>query len=201
MERFAEDCANLLDVLNIHAPIVICGLSMGGYVSLSFYRQYPYRVSGLVLAATRSGADTIAVKANRDGAIQIAVQNGSTAIADSMLPKMFAEHTYRTKPELIALIREMMANTSVEGVIGALSAMRDRSDSTDMLPSIHIPTLILHGSNDQLIPVSMAQEMHMAIPFSKIAILPEAGHLLNLEQPKMFNQAVSEFVTSNPHLV
>ena len=152
------------------------------------------------MAATRAGADPVAVKANRENAIQLAGQQGSLAIAESMLPKMFSQETYITKPALVDFIREMMVHTSVEGIIGALGGMRDRMDSTHMLPLIKVPTLIIHGANDQLIPVSVAQEMHAAIPGSKITVLPEAGHLVNLEQPSMFTTAIDHFVASTLNL-
>ena len=111
MDMLAEDCLALLDYLAITAPVVICGLSMGGYITLAFYRNFPARVSGLILAATRASADSPAAQENRDKAIGLAQQHGSPAIAESMLPKMFAPGTYNTHPALITETRAMMAQT------------------------------------------------------------------------------------------
>ena len=73
MGLFAEDCANLLDQLGMTGPVVVGGLSMGGYVAFEFARRYPERVAGLILAATRAGADSPEVKDARDKAAGVAI--------------------------------------------------------------------------------------------------------------------------------
>jgi pimeloyl-ACP methyl ester carboxylesterase len=113
-----------------------------------------------------------------------------------MQPKMLAPKTYETNPELVARVRGIMEMTSVEGVVGALLGMRDRPDSTPSLAGITVPTLILHGSDDQIIPFKEAEAMQAAIPNAKLRLLPDAGHLLNLEQPERFNQAVENYLAS-----
>lgn len=194
MEMFSNDCARLLDHLGLEGPVVVGGLSMGGYVALDFYRRFPQRVAGLILAATRAGADSEEGKAGRDKAADLARAEGVGAIADSMLPKLLAASNYQSQPDLVEFMRDMMLATSEEGLIGALAAMRDRPDSTSLLGSIDFPTLIIHGQDDQLIPPSEAQVMREAIPGSQLVLVPEAGHLPNLEQPQVFNDAVREFL-------
>ena len=194
MEMLADDCLALLDVLEIQQPVILCGLSMGGYISLAFFRNYPARVASLILAATRASADSPEAQINRDKAISVANQQGAQAISDSMLPKMFAPETSASNPTLIKNLREMMANTSLPGIIGALQGMKNRQDSTPLLPLIKVPALVCHGANDQLIPVAVAQEMAASIPNAQLNIIPRAGHLLNLEQPALFNQAIADFI-------
>jgi pimeloyl-ACP methyl ester carboxylesterase len=196
METLANDCYQLLEAVGERQPAVICGLSMGGYVTLAFYRLYPERVAGLILAATRAGADSAEGKANREKAAAQAQEHGVQAIVEAMLPKMLAPKTYETNPELVARVRGIMEMTSVEGVVGALLGMRDRPDSTPSLAGITVPTLILHGSDDQIIPFKEAEAMQAAIPNAKLRLLPDAGHLLNLEQPERFNQAVENYLAS-----
>lgn len=196
MEMLAEDCNKLLDSLGVDIPIILCGLSMGGYISMAFYRQFSARVSGLIWAATRANADTQETRKNRDKAIAMANQEGSRAIAESMLPQMFAPATYESHPSLVSNIRDMMEKTSVAGITGALNGIKNRLDSTPMLPFIKVPTLIIHGAEDQLIPVTVAQEMANSILGAQLSIIPGAGHLLNQEQPTLFNQAVYDFVLS-----
>ena len=87
-----------------------------------------------------------------------------------------------------------MTSTSVTGIIGALESMKTRPDSTPYLGEITVPTLIIHGEDDQLIPFQEAQSMHAAIPGSTLVLISSAGHLPNLEQPELFNQAVDEFI-------
>ena len=194
MGMLADDCVSLLDALDIEQPALVCGLSMGGYITLAFYRRHPDRVRGLILAATRAGADSPEGKANRDKAIAQAKEEGTAAIASSMLPKMLAPKTYESKPDLVEQVENIMTSTSVPGIVGALEGMKQRPDSTPMLGKIDVPTLILHGEDDQLIPAQEAQEMHTAIADSSLHLVSNAGHLLNLEQPEKFNQAIREFM-------
>jgi 3-oxoadipate enol-lactonase len=194
MGLFADDCAALLDHLGIFGPVVVGGLSMGGYVAFEFCRKYPERVAGLILAATRAGADSAETKEARDKAAGVAIAEGTAPIAEGMLPKLLAPDNYENQADLVEYIREMMLETSPDGVAGALAAMRDRPDSTPDLFGLDVPVLIVHGAEDQLIPVAEAEAMAAALPSAKLVVVPGAGHLPNLEQPEIFNNAVREFL-------
>lgn len=194
LDDLADDCRAFLDAVRVTQPAVVCGLSMGGYVAFAFYRRYRARVAGLVLAATRAGADSPEGRAGRDKMAALAREQGAEAVADAMLPKMFAPKTYTAHPVLVERARAMMAGSSVDGIVGALGAMRDRADSTPTLAEITVPTLVVHGADDQLIPVSEAEKMQAGIEGARLVVLPDAGHLLNLEQPALFNSALADFV-------
>ena len=79
-------------------------------------------------------------------------------------------------------------------MVGALAAMRDRPDSTPTLAEIDVPTLIIHGADDQIVPLAEAEAMRDAIPGAKMVLIPEAGHVVNLEQIDVFNDAVTDFL-------
>jgi pimeloyl-ACP methyl ester carboxylesterase len=194
MTQLADDCADLMGHLNVATPFVVCGLSMGGYIALEFYRRYPEQVAGLILASTRAGADSTEGKAGRDKAAELAKTEGATAVSSGMLPKMLAAQNFESDEELVDYVKDVMSTASLNGVVGALAAMRDRIDSTPLLGDIDVPVLIIHGAEDQLIPPSEAQIMHQGIPDSQLIIIPEAGHLPNLEQPDIFNDAVIDFL-------
>jgi len=196
VDLFADDLNDFLDGLKINQPVVICGLSMGGYVTFAFYRKYATRVAGLIFAATKAGADTAEGKAGRDKAAATAQEKGVEAIAEAMLPKMFAPATYQSNPALVASAKAMMESTPLHGVVGDLAALRDRPDSIPTLATISVPTLVLHGADDQLIPAKEAELTQAGIKNSRLGLIPNAGHLLNLEQPEAFNQAISDFLTS-----
>ena len=115
VQQLADDCADLLGHLNVPTPFVVCGLSMGGYVALEFYRRYPEHVAGLILTATRAGADSEEGKVNRDRMIETAEKHGVTAVNKAMLPNLFAPDNYEEDEELVTYVREMMDKTSVEG--------------------------------------------------------------------------------------
>ncbi len=194
MDLLADDLNAFLDALQITRPVVICGLSMGGYVTLAFQRQFSPRLAGVILTATRAGADSPEGKAGRDKAAELARKEGVEAIVAAMLPKMLSPKTYEKKPELVQTVRSILEETSLEGVIGDLMGMKERPDLTPTLAEIELPTLILHGADDQLIPFREAEAMRDAIPNASLEILPDAGHLLNLEQPEQFNEAVRRFL-------
>jgi pimeloyl-ACP methyl ester carboxylesterase len=194
LETFSTDCATLLDQLGMTGPIVVAGLSMGGYIALDFCRRYPERVAGLILTATRAGADSAEAKKSRDEAAGVAIAEGAPAIADAMLPKLLAPGTYEAQPEVVDFVLDMMLETSEDGIVGALAAMRDRPDATGDLPGLDVPTLVVHGADDQLIPVAEAEAMAAALPRAKLVVVPDAGHLPNLEQPDFFNDAVRDFL-------
>jgi 3-oxoadipate enol-lactonase len=194
MSLLADDCATFLDALGIQHPIVICGLSMGGYIAFAFYRKYASRVAGLVLAATRPGPDTPEGQANRDKSAALARQHGVSAIAEAMLPKLLSPGTYQNKPELVRQVRTIMETISLEGISGDLMGMKERPDSTSTLAEIKVPTLVLHGADDQIIPLQEAEDMRDAISNARLQVLLQAGHLLNLEQPDLFNQAIKGFI-------
>ena len=196
MEQIADDAAALLEALGITQPVVVGGLSMGGYAALAFYRKYRQRVAGLILASTRAGADSAEGRAGREKSAANAREKGAGAIADAMLPKMFAPRTYANNPDLVHRLRHIMAGTSVPGLVGSLLGIRDRPDSTPLLAEIDRPVLVVHGAEDQLIPPSEAEAMHGALPDSRLELVPGAGHLVNMEQPASFNAAVRTFLQS-----
>ena len=167
---------------------------MGGYVAFEFARRYPEKVAGLILAATRAGADSPEVKEARDKAAGVAIAEGTPAIAEAMLPKLLAPDSYENQPDLVDFVREMMLETSEDGIVGAQAAMRDRPDSTPDLAGLKVPVLVIHGEEDQLIPLAEAEAMAAALPMSRLEVIPGAGHLPNLEKPQEFNDAGREFL-------
>lgn len=194
LEMFSSDCAQLLDHLELKGPVVVAGLSMGGYVALDFYRRFPERVAGLILAATKAGPDSAEGKEGRDNAADVVRTEGVGAIADGMLPKLFSADNFQKRRDLVEFLRDMMLATSEEGMIGALAAMRDRPDGITGLKDVDVPTLVIHGQEDQLIPASEAETTHRSIAGSQLVLVPDAGHLPNLEQPGAFNDAVRKFL-------
>lgn len=194
MDLLADDCAALLDALNINTPVIVNGLSMGGYIAMAFARRYPERLAGLVLTATRSGADSEAGKTARDQAASQAREQGVNAIVEAMLPKLLAPENFNSRPDLVKELRAIMSNTSLEGVLGDLEGMKTRPDSTASLAQVRVPARILHGADDQIIDKIEARMMVSALPHAGLMIIPESGHLPNLEQPETYNEMLQEFI-------
>lgn len=194
MELLAGDCVRLLDHMGYEGPVVVAGLSMGGYVAMEICRRYPERVLGLILAATKATADPDAAKAARDESAQVAAAEGVEPIVAGLLPKLLAPQAYEKEPDLVEFLQDMMLSTSPNGMVGALAAMRDRPDSTPDLPGWNVPSLVIHGEEDQLIPHAEAMAMAAALPDAELVIVPGAGHMVNLEQPEAFDDAVRDFL-------
>jgi YbgC/YbaW family acyl-CoA thioester hydrolase len=185
MATYADDLAAMLDALGVD-DVVLAGLSMGGYVAFEFLRRHRPRVRALALVDTRATADSAEGRKGREIAMADAREGGAPLIAEQMLPKLLAKSAPH---ELAEQVRAMMAAAPVPGLLGALAAMRDRPDSTDLLPELRgFPTLVVVGAEDVLTPPREAEGMAKAIPGAKLAIIPNAGHLAPLEQPEVFNQ-------------
>lgn len=193
MNRMAQDVAALLDHLEI-SRAVIGGLSMGGYVALAFYKQFPSRVRALIMADTRAQADTEEGKLTRQQQAEKALAEGMAGIADSMLPKLLTPDTVSKRPEVVKRVRDMMLKTKPEGAAGALLGMAERDDQTSLLSQISCPSLILVGQEDQITPVKDSEKMHREIPGSRLVVLENAAHVSNLERTEQFNEELTRFL-------
>lgn len=193
MEMLADDVKGLLDHLAVER-VVLCGLSMGGYVALAFYRKYRELVQALVLADTRAGADPPEVRQGRYQMMEIARREGPPAVAERMLPRLLAPITFERDPALVERVRKMMEAAPTTGLVGALAGMAERPDSTGLLPQIACPTLVVVGEHDAPAPPAEARTMAEAIPRARLEVIPEAGHLSNLEQPETFNQFLRDWL-------
>ncbi|MFN0111207.1 MAG: alpha/beta fold hydrolase [Blastocatellia bacterium] len=190
---FADDLAGLLDRLKIERA-TICGLSMGGYSAFAFYRKHAERVSALILCDTRATADSEEGKQARFEMAETARRNGASAMIEPMIPRLLGETTRQTKPAIIERVTKMIEVAQPEGIAQALIGMACRNDSTDLLPQISCPTLIVVGEEDKLTPPSDAENMHRAIASSQLQIINQAGHLPNLETTATFNRIVGQFL-------
>jgi 3-oxoadipate enol-lactonase len=194
MATYAADLAALLDALGVD-EVVLCGLSMGGYIAFEFLRRWRPRVRGLVLMDTRAEADSAEVRRARDTTAATARDGGAGAVAESLLPGMVSPETRTKSPEVLERVRAMMAATPVAGMVGALAAMRDRPDSTPLLAALSgLPTLVMVGENDSLTPPERSRAIAQAIPGARLVIVPGAGHVPPIERPVQVTDALREFL-------
>jgi pimeloyl-ACP methyl ester carboxylesterase len=195
MEQFADDVAGLLDHLGLQ-QVVLVGLSMGGYVALTFFRRHAHRLKALILTDTRAQADTDEGRAGRFHMAQTAYRKGPAAIREIMVPKLLCPMTLQSNRAVVSRVETMITQMEVSGLAGDLMAMAGRPDSIPLLPSIHCPTLVIVGAQDQATPVSDARLMAELIPNARLETIADAGHLPNLEQPGLFNQAMKRFLAT-----
>jgi 3-oxoadipate enol-lactonase len=196
IDQLADDIAHLLDALKITRPVVVGGLSMGGYVALAFARRHADRLCGLILADTRAEADSPEARENRDKMIAFARAHSPAEVIEQMLARLLGGETQTHHPEIADTVRAIAAQQPPGGIVAALQALRDRPDATGGLGVIRVPTLVIVGAEDILTPPSAAEAMVAAIPTSRYAKIAAAGHLSSLEQPEMFNAVVGSFLSS-----
>jgi 3-oxoadipate enol-lactonase len=176
---------------------VVGGLSMGGYVIFALLRRARLSIRALVLADTRAEADTDEGRANRKKMIALAEAEGAAGVAREMVPKLLGQTTMRQRPEVVARVRALIDSNSPQAITAAVQAMMHRPDSTPLLASIDVPTLIIVGEEDGLTPPPNSDSLHRGIRGSRLARIPEAGHLSSIERPDAFNEALESFLRSS----
>jgi pimeloyl-ACP methyl ester carboxylesterase len=186
----ADDVAALLTALGFEKAGV-SGLSMGGYVALAFAQRHRARLSELLLCDTKAAPDSPEARRGREDAIAQVQKEGVAALRDKQIPRLLAP---AASEALRAEVRGL-ATDRAEGVIAAIRALRDRPDRRAELSQIACPTLVVVGSDDVLSTPAEAREMADQIPGARLAEIPNAGHLSNLDNPAAFSRAVLEFLT------
>jgi 3-oxoadipate enol-lactonase len=192
IEAYADQAKAVVDALGV-GKVVLVGLSMGGYVILAFLRKYRDFAAGVVLADTRAEADAPEGIQKRTAQQKQVSEQGTAELIDALIGALLSQSTVERKRDVTERVKSLMDNPAY-GYIGALEAMKNRPDSTDGLVEIKVPSLIVVGENDGLTPPELSRKMHEHIGGSRLVVLPEAGHLSNLESPEAFNGALAEFL-------
>jgi 3-oxoadipate enol-lactonase len=122
-------------------------------------------------------------------------REGPSGVAREMLPKLLGKTTRESNPDIEATVRRLIKQQSPVAIRSAIHRMMHRPDSTPLLSQVAVPTLVITGDEDELIPVEESRRLARAIPGATLAILPRAGHLANLEQPDAFNEQLTAFLT------
>jgi 3-oxoadipate enol-lactonase len=193
IDDYAGDTIDLLDKLHVK-DAVVCGLSMGGYIAFAMYRHAATYFRALVLADTKSQGDTAEAVAGRKSMQQLVREKGPSAIADALLPKLLCDATRAANSTVVEQLRREIASNSVEAIAGALEALMTRPDSTPMLQTMRIPTLIVVGDQDAITPPPLSEQMNRDIAGSELVVIQGAGHMSNMEQPVAFNAALGRFL-------
>jgi len=186
MDDAAVRCLDSLDAAGVDRAVV-CGLSMGGYVSLALWRMARERFLGLILANTRSGADTPEGAAGRRALAERLHAEGSDFLVENPPPLL----SDGASPEVRARVRDMIAGQPAGAIAAAALGMAERPDSTSDLPTIDVPTLIITSTRDTLIPPEATMPMAELVPNAELSIIEDAGHLSNLEAPEAFDELLA----------
>jgi len=190
----ADGLENHLKDLNLSSPVVLGGISMGGYWAMEFLRRYPSKASKILFISTRPGVDKPEGRQNRLNMAEKVVKDGTGYLVEAMTPGLLGKTSLNEKPEAIRTLGQWIRETDPKAVALAQRAMADRRDQTDLMPRITAPTMILAGREDNLIPVSESESMAKAIPSCRLEILERVGHLVPLENPDEFQKILARFV-------
>jgi pimeloyl-ACP methyl ester carboxylesterase len=193
LEEFAEDVYALVTHLGLSA-FVLGGFSMGGYVLFRYMTRHADRVKAVLLLDTRADPDTPEGRQRRYDAIARIEKEGPAGYLDDFLKLVLSPKTLQSRPDLIPDLRDQMGKVRPATLTGALRAMAERPDSSPVLSAIRVPTLIVVGEDDKATPPDNSRRMHAAIAGSQFVLMPEAGHVSNLEQPERFNAALASFL-------
>ena len=195
VDEMADDVVELLDALDLREKVVVGGLSMGGYVAMSLVLRHEGRLRGLMLMNTRAAADPPSTARAREDLAQVVESSGKAdAVVESMLPKLFAPSTYASRPEIVDRIKARMLRSNPRGIAGTLRGLAIRPDRTSQLTRIPLPTLVLAGADDQMIPTEEARRLAEEISGSELVLITESGHLAPLENPTEANAAILNFL-------
>jgi pimeloyl-ACP methyl ester carboxylesterase len=194
VDDMAGDVAAMLDARGIDRA-VIGGLSMGGYVTMAFLRQYPDRVQAVILADTKASADPEPARANRLRIADTAVAESSPRVVlDEVVPNLLGRTTVADRPDIVDEVTKLATMASPVGLAWAQRAMAARPESVETLASVQAPSLVIVGEEDTLTTLDDARAMVDTLPDARLVTIAEAGHLSAVEQPEAFTEAVREFL-------
>jgi len=196
MEMFVDDLEKLIDELKITQP-VLCGLSMGGYISLRAMERLQNRFSGLILCDTKPEADDNQGRLKRAAAVKQINSGDFENFIEAFVLNCFGEKFVNENNVEYRMVVERSKKNSPVGVKGCLLAMAGRTDTTTSLPKIKLPTLIICGSEDKLTPPNVMKPMAEQIPNSEIFLVESAGHMTPIEYPQEVTFAIKEFLAKN----
>ena len=190
---YASDALAVLDELGVQQAI-IGGHSMGGAITFEIYRTDPDRFRAMMLIDTIAAPANLIEAALWQGFAAEAQQNGiSMAYIDSLIKDMLSGDTRVNQPEQAAYLTQVVKQVTVDGAIGGATVLANRSDNTELLAQITVPTLVFVGVEDSIYPVMISQMMADAIPDATLVTIPGAAHAAIFEAPDESSQAILDW--------
>lgn len=192
LDTLAEDLASTLEKEGL-PRVVLAGMSMGGYVALAFAEHSQEMLAGISLVSSQTAADSEETRKSRRDMIEQIRTHGVEVAAKAAAQKMFAPQ-HKDRPELHRFPLWGAERSGVEGLCWAMEAMAARPDRTQLFRGLTIPKQIIHGTDDQLIPVERARQL-AAEAHAQFDEIPDAGHATPIEAPSQVAQALKRFVS------
>jgi pimeloyl-ACP methyl ester carboxylesterase len=200
MADMAREVAGVMDESAIKHAIV-CGLSLGCYVAFEFIQLFPSRVDALVLCGPRAQGPDAAEKRSREEQARRALVEGMDFALESISSKLLAQQTLTERPQVVERVCEMVLSTDPRGAAAVQRGMAARRDYSNDLDRIDMPTLIVAGREDGVRTPADSEFIYRRISGSKLVVIDDAGHLMNMEQPEVFNEILVDFAKTIKHQV
>jgi len=194
MEYYADFIAAVLDE-NRQSEAVVAGMSMGGYVALAFAEKYPNRLVGLGLISSQAAADSPEAREGRKESIGKIVSSGPKVAAAALMPKVFATPEPKN-PELKSYVESGAEGEGVDGLCWALEAMAKRPDRTALVQELKVPVLLLHGTEDKIVPANKMRDLAEDCPKPIFVSVAGAGHATPLEAPDQVATALARLMNA-----
>jgi pimeloyl-ACP methyl ester carboxylesterase len=195
MEKHAADIARVMDDAQV-GRVPVIGVSIGGYLLFEFWRNYRGRVAALGLCNTKAPADNAEARAGRLQSANDVLERGTEPFFESMIPRVLAQTTRDTRPDLVEGALRMMRKMSPQDVAEVQRGMAERPDSVETLKTINVPTLLITGDEDTTTGVKEAELMKQHIAGSQLRVIPKAGHYAAWEQPEQAARLLRQFLDS-----
>jgi pimeloyl-ACP methyl ester carboxylesterase len=195
MKQFADDLAGILPALGENRPVILCGLSMGGYIAWQFVEHHRSKLAALILCDSKAAPDTPEAKKARLEAADRLEREGTKFLAETMLPKLFGQQS-STQPDYVQETSAVILRTDPRACAAAQRGMAQRVDYRPELARLDLPTLVLCGEKDVISPPQEMREIAAAIPGAKYAEIPAASHMAPLEMPQKVNAELDSFLQS-----
>lgn len=194
MESFVDDLEDIINKLNLNKPI-LCGLSMGGYISFRAMERIPEKFSASIFCDTRSEADNNEGKLKRSAAVKRINAEGLTPFVRDFITNCFGDYyKQRSKDEFENRIAKS-SKFDPAGVKGSLLAMLSRNDTTESLSEIKIPALFICGEFDALTPPPVMKALAEKVNGAEYVVIKNSGHMSPIEKPEEVYTAIQGFLS------
>ncbi len=193
MEKFVDDLFEIIAELKLQKPI-LCGLSMGGYISYRAVERNQDIFKGAIFCDTKSNADSDEIKLIRANKIKQINEEGLDAFVEAFVPGCFSQNYKSEFANNYNAVKSLSKTNTPTGVKGALFAMISRGSSTPFLSKIKIPTLHLSGEFDEMTPPDKMKEDSKKISDSMFEVVPNSGHMSPIENPDFVNETIYKFI-------
>ncbi len=195
IDSHVSDLISIIDSLRLDKPVV-CGISMGGYITLRALELYQSKFKGAIIADSKAEPDNNPTKHARAEQIKMIKNGQREQFTENFIKAALSETNYTEKTELVAFLKEMIGWQKNEAINGALLTMAARADTTDALDKFDIKMLLTAGKEDKLTPPEFSKIIYGKTRNSDFKLIANAGHLPNMENPEDFNATIIDFMKS-----